>query len=149
MSLVRYEPWSLLNQLHGEVDRMFNTRLGRNGEDNEQLPGSSDWTPAVDIKEEESRYVIHADVPGVDPKDIEINMEDGVLSIKGERHSETTDEREGYKRVERVRGSFFRRFSMPDTADANAVTAKSKDGVLEIVIPKQERLQPKRIQVES
>ncbi|GMQ88916.1 MAG: Hsp20/alpha crystallin family protein [Gammaproteobacteria bacterium] len=148
MSLVRYEPWNILNQLHGEVDRMFNTRLGRIGEDNEQLLSSSDWTPAVDIKEEDSRYIIRADVPGVDPKDIEINMEDGVLSIKGERHSETTDEREGYKRVERVRGSFFRRFSMPDTADAEAVTAKSKDGVLEIVIPKQEKLQPKRIQVE-
>ena len=149
MSLVRYEPWSLLNQLHGEVDRMFNTRLGQNGEDGDQLLSSSDWTPAVDIKEEDNRYIIHADVPGVDPKDIEINMEDGVLSIKGERHSETTDQREGYKRVERVRGSFFRRFSMPDTADADAVTAKSKDGVLEIVIPKQEKLQPKRIRVEN
>jgi len=149
MSLVRYEPWNILNQLHGEVDRMFNTRPGRNGEGYDQLLSSSDWVPAVDIKEEDSRYVIHADVPGVDPKDIEINMEGGVLSIKGERHSETTDEREGYKRVERVRGSFFRRFSMPDTADANAVTAKTKDGVLEIVIPKQEKLQPKRIRVEN
>ncbi len=149
MSLVRYEPWSLLNQLHGEVDRMFSARPGRNGEDNDQLLGGSDWTPAVDIREEDSRYIIHADVPGVDPNDIEINMEDGVLSIKGERHSETTDEREGYKRVERVRGSFFRRFSMPDTADADAVTARSKDGVLEIVIPKQEKVLPKRIQVES
>ncbi len=148
MSLVRYEPWSLLNQLHGEVDRMFNTRPRRNGKDNNPLQDASDWAPAVDIREEDSRYVIHADVPGVDPKDIEINLEDGVLSIKGERHSEVTDEREGYKRVERVRGSFFRRFSVPDTADADAVTAKSKDGVLEIVIPKQEKLQPKRIRVE-
>jgi len=149
MSLVRYEPWSLLDQLHGEIGRTFNVRRGRNGEGKHRLPGNSDWTPAVDIREEDSRYVIHADVPGVDPKDIEINMEDGVLSIKGERHSEVTDEREGYKRVERVRGSFFRRFSMPDTADADAVTAKSKDGVLEIVIPKQEKLQPKRIRVEN
>ena len=149
MSLVRYEPWSLLNQLHVGADRLFDTRPGRYGDDGEQLLSSSDWVPAVDIKEEDGRYIIHADVPGVDPKDIEINMEDGVLSIKGERHSETTDEREGYKRVERVRGSFFRRFSMPDTADADAVTAKSKDGVLEIVIPKQQKLQPKRIRVEN
>lgn len=149
MSLVRYEPWSLLNQLHGEVDSLFNRRLGRYTEDNDQPVSSSDWVPAVDIKEEDNRYVIHADVPGVDPKDIEISMEDGVLSINGERHSETSDEREGYKRVERVSGSFFRRFSMPDTANADAVTAKSKDGVLEVVIPKQEKLQPKRIQVES
>jgi len=149
MSLVRYEPWSLLSQLHGDVDRLVNTRLGRYGEDSDQLVSSSDWVPAVDIKEEDNRYVIHADVPGVDPKDIEINMEDGVLSIRGQRHSESTDEREGYKRVERVRGSFYRRFSMPDTANAEAVTAKSKDGVLEIVIPKQEKLQPKRIQVKG
>ena len=149
MSLVRYEPWSLLSQLHGDVDRLVNTRLGRYGEDSDQLVSSSDWVPAVDIREEDSRYVIHADVPGVDPKAIEINMEDGVLSIKGERQSESKEEREHYKRVERVRGSFFRRFSMPDTANAEAISAKSKDGVLEIVIPKQQKLQPKRIQVEG
>jgi HSP20 family protein len=148
MSLVRYEPWGLLNQLHGEIDRLFDTRLGRYGEDSSQL-ATSDWVPAVDIREEADRYVIHADVPGVDPKDIEVHMEDGVLSIKGERQSESKEEREHYKRVERVRGSFFRRFSMPDTANAEAISAKSKDGVLEIVIPKQEKLQPKRIQVEN
>ena len=148
MSMVRYEPWGLLNQLHGEVDRLFNTRMGRYGEDGDQL-ATSDWVPAVDIREEDDRFVIHADVPGVDPKDIEVNMEDGVLSIKGERQSEKTDEREGYKRVERVRGSFFRRFSLPDTANADAISARSKNGVLEVVIPKQEKVLPKRIQVES
>ena len=148
MSMVRYEPWGLLNQLHGEVDRLFNTRMGRYGDDGDQL-ATSDWVPAVDIKEEDDRFVIHADVPGVDPKDIEVNMEDGVLSIKGERQSERTDEREGYKRVERVRGSFFRRFSLPDTANADAISARSKNGVLEVVIPKQEKVLPKRIQVES
>ncbi|HFD79368.1 MAG TPA: Hsp20/alpha crystallin family protein [Gammaproteobacteria bacterium] len=149
MSLVRYEPMSLLNQLHGEIDRLFDTRLGRYGDEGNQLAAASDWVPAVDIKEEDDRYVIHADVPGVDPKDIEVSMEDGVLSIKGERQSENKEEREGYKRIERVRGSFFRRFSLPDTADAEAISAKSKDGVLEIVIPKQEKVQPKRIKVES
>lgn len=148
MSLVRYEPWSLLNQLHGEIDRLFDTRMGKFAESEGEV-AASDWVPAVDIKEEENRYVIHADVPGVDPKDIEVRMENGVLSIRGERKSETKEERDGYKRVERVRGSFFRRFSLPDTADADGISAKSKDGVLEIVIPKQEKLQPKRIQVES
>jgi HSP20 family protein len=148
MSLVRYEPWGLLNQLHGEIDRLFDTRLSGYGEDNSQL-ATSDWVPAVDIREEADRYVIHADVPGVDAKDIEVHMEDGVLSIKGERQSESKEEREHYKRVERVHGSFYRRFNMPDTANAEAVSAKSKDGVLEIVIPKQEKLQPKRIKVES
>jgi len=148
MSLLRYEPWGLLNQLHGDMDHLFDKRLGSYGEDNGQL-ATSDWVPAVDIREEKNRYVIHADVPGVDPKDIDVRMENGVLSIKGERLAETRNEREGYKRVERVRGSFFRRFSMPDTVDADRVSAKSKDGVLEIVIPKQEKVQPKQIHVES
>ncbi len=149
MSLVRYEPWGLLNQLHGEIDRMFDNRLRRvSGESEDQL-ATSDWVPAVDIREEDQRYVIHADVPGVKPEDIEVHMEDGVLTIKGQRYSENKDEREGYKRVERVRGSFFRRFSLPDTADAESISAKSRDGVLEIVIPKQARVLPKRIKVEG
>jgi len=72
-----------------------------------------------------------------------------VLSITGKRDTESSEEREGYKRVERVRGSFFRRFSLPDTADAEAISAKSRDGVLEIAIPKQAKVMPKRIKVES
>ncbi len=148
MSLVRYEPWGLLNQLHGEIDRLFDSRVPKYGDDRDQL-AASDWVPAVDIREEENRYVIHADVPGVKAEDIEVNMEDGVLSIKGERQKETKEEREGYKRVERVRGSFYRRFSMPDTADADGISAKCTDGVLEIVIPKQAKVLPKRIQVQS
>ena len=148
MSLVRYEPWGLLNQLHGEIDRLFDTRLGKYGEDSNQL-ATSDWVPAVDIKEEADRYVIHVDVPGVDPKNIEVHMEHGVLSIKGERESESKQEQENYKRVERVRGSFFRRFTMPDTVNSDSVSATSKNGVLEISVPKQEKPQPTRIKVES
>ena len=110
---------------------------------------AADWVPAVDIKEEDTRFVIHADVPGVDPDDIEVRMEDGVLTIKGERQSEDKEEREGYKRIERVRGSFFRRFSLPDTADAEGITAKAKNGVLEIIIPKHEKVQPRRIEVQG
>mgnify|MGYP003572584417 CR=1 FL=1 len=147
MSLVRYEPWSLLNQLHGEIDRMVNARSGAYGEDANQL-AATDWVPAVDIKEDDDCFVIHADVPGVDPNDIEVSMDNGVLSIRGERQNESSEEREGYKRVERVRGSFFRRFSLPDTADAEGISAKSEHGVLEIVIPKQKQVEPKRIRVD-
>ena len=148
MSLVRYEPWSFLNQLHGDLDRIFERRPLLDNDNGSSL-ATSDWTPAVDIKEENDRYIIHADVPGVDPKDIEVNMEDGVLTIRGERNTENREEREGYKRVERVRGSFYRRFSLPDTANAEAISAKSKHGVLEVVIPKQEKVLPKRIEVEE
>ncbi len=148
MTLVRYEPWSLLNQLHNEIDRLF--EAGRPAlREGESSVAASDWVPAVDIKEEPDRYVIRADVPGVDPKDIEVNMENGVLTIKGERESESKEEREGYKRIERVKGSFFRRFSLPDTADVEQVSAKAKDGVLEVIIPKQQRVQPRRIEVQE
>lgn len=148
MNMVRYEPWSLLNQLHNEIDQLFTPQRRRVGEDNASV-ATSDWVPAVDIKEEAERFVIHADIPGVDPKDIDVHMENGILTIKGERQSETKDEREGYKRIERVRGSFYRRFSLPDTANAEAISAKSHNGVLEVVIPKQQKVQPRRIQVEG
>ena len=148
MNVVRYEPWSLLNQLHNEIDQMVTPRRRRVNEEGVSI-AASDWTPAVDIKEEVDRFVITADVPGVDPKDIEVHMENGILTIKGARLTESKEEREGYKRVERVRGSFYRRFSLPDTANAEAISAKSQHGVLEVVIPKQQKLQPRRIQVES
>lgn len=143
MALVHYEPWGMLSQLRREMDKVFE---GRPDEENSNVV-TSDWVPAVDIKEEPNRFVIHADIPGVDPKDIEVHMENGVLSIKGERETESREEREGYKRVERSRGTFYRRFSLPDTADAEKINAQSKNGVLEITIPKHEKLQPHRISV--
>ncbi len=148
MNMVRYEPWNLLNQLHTEMDQLFAPQRGRALDDGSSS-AASNWTPAVDIKEEADRFVIHADIPGVDPKDIEVHMENGILTIKGERHSETQEERDQYKRIERVRGTFYRRFSLPDTTNAEAISAKSQHGVLEVVIPKQEKLQPRRIQVNS
>ena len=144
MAMTRYEPWSLLNQLHREMDSMF-----RAGGEDESALATSDWNPAVDIKEEDGAYLIYADIPGVDPKDIEVHMEHGVLTIKGERKSETKEERDNFRRVERVRGTFYRRFSLPDTADADKITARSEHGVLEVRIPKQEKVQPRRISVEG
>jgi HSP20 family protein len=110
---------------------------------------TSHWSPAVDVKEEADRFVILADLPGVDPKDIEVSMENGVLSIRGERKSEKEEDRDGFHRVERVRGTFYRRFSLPDTADSERIEAHGKDGVLEIAIPKQKKVQPRKITVGS
>jgi len=145
MRVARYEPWNFLNQLYKDLDQMY-ARSAENGE--ETTVATSSWIPAVDIKEDEQRFLIHADIPGVDPKDIEITMEAGVLTIKGERESETTEERKEYKRVERSHGSFYRRFSLPDTADAEKISATGKHGVLEVVIPKRELAQPRKINVE-
>ena len=144
MTLVRYEPWSLLSQLRRDMDRAFESH----GEENSNVV-TSDWVPAVDIQETEDAFVLHADIPGVDPKDIDVHMENGMLTIKGERESEKKEEEEGYKRVERQWGSFYRRFSLPESANAEKINAKSKNGVLEITIPKQEKVQARKISVES
>ncbi|MEJ2761914.1 MAG: Hsp20/alpha crystallin family protein [Gammaproteobacteria bacterium] len=147
MSLVRYEPFALLDRLNRELGRAGWLEPAE-AEDSSDVVVSH-WRPAVDIKEEPDRFVILADLPGVDPEEIEITMENGVLTLKGERSTEKKEEREGYKRVERARGTFYRRFSLPDTADAEKIEAHSKDGVLEIVLPKHAKVQPKRITVSS
>ncbi|MBK6435858.1 MAG: Hsp20/alpha crystallin family protein [Rhodanobacteraceae bacterium] len=110
---------------------------------------TSQWQPRVDIKEEPKRFVIAADIPGVDPKDIEIHMDKGVLTLKGERSAETRSEDGKFTRVERVHGSFHRRFALPDTADAEQISASGKHGVLEIVIPKKADAAPRRIAINS
>jgi len=146
MSLVRYEPWGLFNQLSRELGHRHHHAAEQTK--NERAAASHDWTPAVDIKETDTAFHIVADVPGVDPKDIEIHMENGTLTIKGERESKKEDTKEGYKRVERSYGSFYRSFNMPDTADAEKIAAKSHNGVLEVTIPKQEKVQARKIEVQ-
>lgn len=147
MNLTRYEPWQLMNQLQKDLERF----LGGGGvtRNEDSAIATSSWMPAVDIKEEENRFVIEADIPGVEPKDIEIAMENGVLTIRGERRIENQQEGKEYKRVERVYGAFYRRFSLPDTANAEQVTATGKNGVLQITIPKKEVAQPRRITVQG
>ena len=148
MNITRFEPWSLINLLHQDLDQIAGRRFGFAGSDTN---GSSvaDWVPAVDIVEEKDRYVLRADVPGVKPEDIDVNMENGILTVSGARHGETTEESKGMRRVERVSGKFYRRFSLPDTADAEEISAKSTNGILEVVIPKQPEIQARRITVES
>ncbi len=142
----RYRP-SLIQHLHRlsqEWDQLFEPSYS----DDNSLVETSHWAPCVDIKEEPDRFLLYADIPGVDPKDIEIAMENGVLTIKGERSSSKKEEKEGYTRIERSKGSFYRRFALPDTADPDKVTAEGKHGVLKISIPKREKAKPKRITVD-
>lgn len=144
MSLVRYNnPWSLLNTLQrGLYDPAF---TGTN--DDDASVATANWAPSVDISENEKAFTLLADIPGVDPKDIEISMEKGVLTIKGERSSENVEEGENFRRVERESGQFYRRFTLPDSADAEKIEAKSEHGVLRITIPKQEVAVSRRIEV--
>ena len=129
MNITRFEPWSLINLLHQDLDQIAGRRIGLAGGDHD---GSSvaDWIPAVDIVEEKDRYVLRADVPG-------------------ERHQESTEEAQGMRRVERVSGKFYRRFTLPDTADAEEISAKSANGILEVIIPKQPQVLARKITVKA
>ena len=133
MTIVRYEPWSLID------------RLGRQFEAARTVA----WIPAVDVREETDRYVVRADLPGVSKDDIEITAEAGVLTIKGERRPEQQQAEGRYQRVERVAGSFVRRFTLPEAAQTDAIKATHVNGVLELSIPKQPKPEARRIRVEA
>ncbi len=145
MSVIRYNPWSLFDRIGHDPDRYFG-RYPRTTDDDEPYV-HNDWVPAIDIKEEEERYLLRADVPGVDADDIDVTLDNGVLTLRGSRETSTDEEKGGLRRVERVSGHFYRRFSLPDTADSTAVSADYKNGVLEVSIPKQKQSQPQRIAV--
>ena len=103
----------------------------------------------MDIREEDQQFVLHADLPGVVAANIDVTLDNGLLTIRGRRMLEERDEQHGYRRIERVSGEFFRRFSLPDTADSQSVKARHSNGVLEVIIPKQPQVMPRRISVES
>ena len=125
-------------------ERVFN--LGENGTDESSVV-TSQWAPRVDIVEEPGRFVLYADLPGVDPQEVEVLMDKGILSIRGERRTEINAQTDRYSRIERRYGSFHRRFALPDSADADGITANGRNGVLEISIPKRPETTPRRIQV--
>ncbi len=146
MNVTRFEPWSLVNLLHRDLDQLAERRFGRIA-DGEQ--GVFDWMPAVDVVEEKDGFVLRADLPGVKIEDIDVRMENGSLSISGERQREASENADGLRRFERSTGKFFRRFSLPETTDAENIKARSVNGILEISIPKQPEVQARRISIEA
>lgn len=141
--LIRNNPWQLLNDLNSILDTSARTRMA-----DDSKVESSDWVPAVDIKEDVDKFILTVDIPGVNPKDVEISMENNVLTFKGSREDAVKENKQGYHRIERIKGSFYRRFTLPDTSDAEQVSAKSKHGVLEIMIGKKKAVQARKIDVE-
>lgn len=115
--------------------------------DDDTTATMSEWAPAADLREESDRFVVRVDLPGVDPKDIEVELENGVLTIKGERTESSEKEEGGYHRAERFHGAFFRRFMLPETVEESKVEAHSDKGVLEVVVPKSKSAKPRRITV--
>lgn len=142
MTVVRYEPWALAGRFQKDLDRLF-------GAPQTTATDSGAWLPPVDIHEEANQFVLSVDLPGVDPKAVEITSEQGVLTIRGVREQPHRDAPDGYRRVERASGEFQRRFSLPEAADVQNIRAKSVNGVLEVSIPKAARAQPHRITVEA
>ena len=143
MTIVRYEPWAFVGRLQRHLERA-------RGDSQDFADGANvSWIPHVDIREEAERFVVVADVPGVEPKDIEVTADKGVLTVRGERRSQSQSSADGYERVERASGSFLRRFTLPESADAEAIKATHVNGVLELSIPKRPQEQPRRIAVQA
>lgn len=145
MNITRYQPWSFVDLLNRDFGRGAECLVGAEAVRNRVAK----WLPAVDIIDEESRFLLRADVPGVDLADIDVSMDGNVLTVSGVRHAEKRDADSGVQRIERSTGRFVRRFTLPETADAEHITAKSSNGVLEVVIPKLEEIQARRITVEA
>jgi HSP20 family protein len=144
MNHIYYQPWSLVDRWPLELEQVFSGRFGG------LEPAATEraaLTPAVDIQEEGDRFVVRADMPGVAAKDIEVSAEDGKLTIRGTRSAQDRVNGDGFEHVERVTGNFLRRFTLPESVQAEAIKARYTDGVLEIAIPKQPRVEPKRITV--
>ncbi|TAL86212.1 MAG: Hsp20/alpha crystallin family protein [Rhodanobacter sp.] len=142
----RHPVWSGNPGLSEEIRQAFDRFLQPQDSDPSNVV-TSQWAPRVDIREEPKRFVIQADIPGVDPQQIEVSMDKGILTLKGERNPEKSDEESKFTRIERARGAFHRRFALPDSADAEQITANGSHGVLEIVIPKKAQATPRRITI--
>lgn len=142
MSILRYEPWGL----HQALFREFSRAVDRASQD-DSSGATADWAPAVDIEEYADKFVLTADVPGVDPETIELTLEKGVLTLSGSRAAAAEPAGVERRRVERATGRFHRRFALPDTVDSEAVSASNRNGVLEITIPKRPQAQARKITV--
>lgn len=143
MALVRYNPWGV-GELQNEINRLF-----RSWGDMESSGVTAGWIPTVDIQELDNQFQLYVDLPGVDPNAVEITLDNGVLTITGERNLPATPNAEQVvaHRTERGHGRFHRRFILPDSVDAEQVKASNRNGVLEISIPKQAKALPRRIEV--
>ncbi len=144
MAAVRYEPWGTLNQLHSQLNRLFDRELDNGASSS---AATADWIPPADIEEYADRFVLKLDVPGVDVSAIDITLDQGLLSVSGERAKDALAKEVERSRTERPYGRFHRRFTLPDTADAAGVRATGRNGIVEVTIPKQEKSQPRRIQI--
>jgi len=146
--LARWEPIREMATLTDRMSRLFDEMWGRPARrlaEEDFLTGS--WMPAVDILEDRDGLQVTAELPGVEPKDVEVTVENGILTIRGERNFEKATEGETYHRVERIYGTFERSFSLPNTVDPDKIEARYKNGLLHLRMPKREEAKPKPVKI--
>jgi HSP20 family protein len=146
MALIRWEPARELNSLQSEMNRLFNTFFDTptgsvaNG-------GARRWLPPMDLVETDDHFVLRADLPGLAEGDVNVELEDNVLTVSGERKAEHESRKEGYYRIERASGSFQRSLTLPEGVNAEAIEASFDKGVLEVRIPKPEERKPRKVAI--
>jgi HSP20 family protein len=153
MVLVRYEPWSAVERLHRQIGQIFGGNVDAAAANGDAAEAKDDtaatWMPSVDVFEQADSFVVRADLPGIEPKDIQITAEKGVLTVTGERKLERPDDQKSVSRLERVEGRFLRRFTLPENVKTDDIRARQLNGVLEVTIPKVAAPEPKRVSVET
>ena len=150
-NLARWDPFQDLLAIQDEMNQLFGQATGQGGRTTggEAGTGTRAWAPALDIAERNDAYVVTVEVPGIKPEQLDITLENGALTISGERRFETEIKEEQYHRIERRYGAFRRSITLPDRVKADAVEASFEDGLLQVVVPKAEEAKPKRIGVRA
>ena len=145
MSIVKYDPFRDLRSLQDEVNRLFSMSFPHSGRQDEIMRGA--WTPSVDIYQAKDEIVLEAELPGMKPEDVDVSIENNIITIRGERRFEKKDESDNYHRVERSYGSFTRSFTLPRNVVGDRAKADFKNGVLHVSLPKREEEKARKIQI--
>jgi HSP20 family protein len=146
-ALTRWDPFKEMEDLQSRFAKLFGLAPPRGGNGGKELMTVTEWAPSVDIIEDEKEWLVKADLPEVKKEDVKVTVENGVLTITGERKLEKEEKEKKYHRIERSYGNFLRSFTLPDYADGSRVSAEFKDGVLKVHLPKSEKAKPKAIEV--
>jgi len=146
MNLIKWDPFRELEDVSNRLNRVFGRPLVRT-ESNSDMLAMADWTPSADISETDTAYLIKAEIPGVKKEDVKVTIQDGMLTIQGERKLEKEEKDKKFHRIERSYGSFMRSFRLPEDADESGVKAEFKDGMLNVTLTKSAKAKPKSINV--
>lgn len=147
MNIVKYDPFRELRSLQDEMNRLFNVGVSRSGNGEDIVRGA--WSPSVDIFESQDKIVLEAELAGMKPEEVDISIENNVITLKGERNFEKKEESENYHRVERSYGSFTRSFTLPRTVIGDEAEASFENGVLRITLPKREEAKARKIEIKG